>query len=181
MSVDTGFTLWLTGLPCSGKTTLARMLETELAQRGYRPVVFDGDEVRDRLSKGLGFSKEDRMENLRRISYVCRLVTQLDGVAIAAAISPYEEARRNAREEIGRFVEIYVKCSLDGCIERDVKGHYKKALRGEMKGFTGIDDPYEEPKMPDLTVDTESQTPEESRAFILEGLNHLEYLKPGTE
>ena len=167
MSVDTGFTLWLTGLPCSGKTTLARMLETELAQRGYRPVVFDGDEVRDRLSKGLGFSKEDRMENLRRISYVCRLVTQLDGVAIAAAISPYEEARRNAREEIGRFVEIYVKCSLDGCIERDVKGHYKKALRGEMKGFTGIDDPYEEPKMPDLTVDTESQTPEESRAFIL--------------
>ena len=176
-SLKTGFTLWMTGLPCSGKTTLARMLETELVQRGYRPVVFDGDEVRDRLSKGLGFSKEDRMENLRRISYVCRLVTQLDGVAIAAAISPYAEARDNARKEIGRFVEIYVKCSLDGCIERDVKGHYKKALSGEMKGFTGIDDPYEEPHQPDLIVDTESQTAEESRAFILERLNHLGYLK----
>ena len=176
MKQKRGFTLWLTGLPCSGKTTLARMLETDLSGRGYRPVVFDGDEVRDRLSRGLGFSKEDRMENIRRISYVCRLVTQLDGVAIASAISPYRAARANAREEIGRFVEIHVRCPVETCMKRDVKGHYQKAMRGEIQNFTGVNDPYEEPLEPEMVVDTACHTPDSSLAFILNGLNHLGYL-----
>jgi len=171
--LGSGFTVWLTGLPCSGKTTLAKLLEKHLERCGHRTVVFDGDEVRDRLSKGLGFSKEDRIENIRRISYVCRLVTQLDGVAIAAAISPHRSARKEARREIGNLVEVYVKCSIEKCIKRDVKGHYQKALQGKIQNFTGVSDPYEEPLKPDIVVDTERQTPEESLDSILEGLKGM--------
>ena len=133
-----GFTVWFTGLPSSGKSTLARMLEKVLSDTDFHVEVLDGDEVRLRLSKGLGFSKEDRDENIRRISYVAKIVTRCGAVAITCAISPYREIRDEARREIGRFVEVYVKCTLEECISRDVKGMYKKALSGEIKNFTGI-------------------------------------------
>src|SRR5919108_6498724 len=127
-----GFTVWFTGLPSSGKSTLARLLEEVLVQRGQRVEVLDGDEVRLRLSRGLGFSKEDRDENIRRIAYVAKLITRCGGVAITCAISPYRAIREGARKEIGAFVEVYVKCPLNVCIARDVKGLYAKALRGEL-------------------------------------------------
>ncbi len=172
----TGFTVWFTGLPSSGKSTLARMLEKVLKDRGFSVEVLDGDEVRLRLSKGLGFSKEDRDENIRRISFVANLVTGCGGVAITCAISPYREIRDEARREIGRFVEIYVKCPLEECIRRDVKGLYKKALSGEIKNFTGISDPYEEPLNPEIIVETHGKTPKESVDSIVTGLTNLGYL-----
>jgi adenylylsulfate kinase len=171
-----GFTIWFTGLPSAGKTTLARSLEKALSQRGYRIEVLDGDEVRQRLSRGLGFSKEDRNENIRRISYVANLITRSGGVAITCAISPYRQLRYEARREIGRFVEVYVKCPLDVCIARDVKGLYAKALRGEITQFTGVSDPYEEPLHPEVVVETDCQRPEESIAMILRRLEELGYV-----
>jgi adenylylsulfate kinase len=171
-----GFTVWFTGLPSAGKSTLARMLETALMQRGWRVEVLDGDEVRQRLSRGLGFSKEDRDENIRRITYVARLITNCGGVAITCAISPYRALREEARQEIGRFVEVYVKCPLDVCIARDVKGLYAKALRGELPAFTGVSDPYEEPLTPEVTVQTDRERPEESVAKILRRLEELGFL-----
>jgi adenylylsulfate kinase len=171
-----GFTLWFTGLPSAGKTTLARLLEKALVQRGCRVEVLDGDEVRQRLSRGLGFSKEDRDENIRRISYVANLITRCGGVAITCAISPYRQLRDEARREIGQFVEVYVQCPLDVCIARDVKGLYAKALRGEISQFTGVSDPYEEPLNPEVVVDTDRQRPDESVATILRRLEELGYL-----
>jgi adenylylsulfate kinase len=171
-----GFTVWFTGLPSAGKSTLARLLETALMQRGWRVEVLDGDEVRQRLSRGLGFSKEDRDENIRRITYVARLITNCGGVAITCAISPYHALREEARQEIGRFVEVYVKCPVDVCIARDVKGLYAKALRGELPAFTGVSDPYEEPLTPEVTVETDRERPEESMAKILRRLEELGFL-----
>jgi len=171
-----GFTVWFTGLPSSGKTTLARMLEKELKERGFSVEVLDGDEVRERLSKGLGFSKEDRDENIWRIAYVARLITNSGGVAITCAISPYRDLREKARMEIGRFIEVYVRCPVEECIRRDVKGLYKKALSGEIKNFTGISDPYEEPLNPETIVGTHRETPEESLNKIISGLTNLGYL-----
>ncbi len=144
--------------------------------------VLDGDEVRLRLSKGLGFSKQDRDENIRRIAYVARLITQVGGVAITSAISPYSSIREEARAEIGKFVEVHVDCPLSVCIERDVKGMYKKAMRGEMQNFTGISDPYEEPVSPEVIVHTDLEDPSESLEAILAGLVRLGYLsKPPAE
>lgn len=171
-----GFTVWFTGLSGSGKTTLARILEKEITERGFHVEVLDGDEVRERLSKGLGFSKEDRDENIWRIAYVARLVTNSGGVAITCAISPYREMRDRARKDIGRFVEVFVDCSLDECIKRDVKGLYKKALSGEIKNFTGVSDPYEEPLNPEITVETHKETHEESVSKIINALTELGYL-----
>jgi adenylyl-sulfate kinase len=171
-----GFTVWFTGLPSSGKSTLARMLEQVLVQRGQRVEVLDGDEVRLRLSHGLGFSKEDRDENIRRITYVAKLITRCGGVAIACAISPYRALRDDARQEIGRFIEVYVKCALDVCIDRDVKGLYAKALRGEIPAFTGVSDPYEAPLVPEVVVETDREAPEESLAKILGRLEALGYV-----
>ncbi|MGH8071172.1 MAG: adenylyl-sulfate kinase [Candidatus Entotheonellia bacterium] len=171
-----GFTVWFTGLPSSGKSTLARMLEQVLGERGQRVEVLDGDEVRLRLSRGLGFSKEDRDENIRRIAYVAHLVTRCGGVALTCAISPYRALRDEARQEIGHFIEVYVKCALDVCIDRDVKGLYAKALRGEIAAFTGISDPYEAPLAPEVVVETDRETPEESLAKILQRLEALGYL-----
>ena len=173
MSGEKGFTVWFTGLPCSGKSTLARMLEKELRKRGKKVEVLDGDEVRKRLSRGLGFSKEDRDENIRRISYVCKLLSRNGVVAIAAAISPYRATRQEAREEIENFVEVYVKCPVEVCAQRDVKGLYKKAFAGEIKNFTGVDDPYEPPENPEVVVETDKETPEESLQKILSKLEEM--------
>jgi adenylylsulfate kinase len=172
-----GYTLWFTGLPSSGKSTLARMVETRLTQMGFHTEVLDGDEVRLRLSKGLGFSKEDRDENIRRISYVANIITRCGGVAITCAISPYREIRDEARKEIGRFVEIYVKCPIEECIKRDVKGLYKRAISGEIPNFTGISDPYEEPLRPEITLETNIETMNESVEKILRILKELGYIE----
>jgi adenylylsulfate kinase len=165
-----GFTIWFTGLSGAGKTTLARLIEAELKARGCRVEVLDGDIIRTNLSKGLGFSKEDRDTNIRRIGFVCNLLTRNGVVAIAAAISPYREARDVVRREIGPFVEVYVRCPVAVLAERDVKGLYKKALAGQIKHFTGIDDPYEEPVSPDIVVETDREAPEESAIHIIKRL-----------
>jgi ATP sulfurylase/adenylyl-sulfate kinase len=166
-----GFVVWLTGLSGAGKSTIASLLAAELAERGRRAEVLDGDEVRTNLSKGLGFSKEDRDTNIRRIGYVARLLARNGGVAITAAISPYREIRDEVRAQAPNFVEVFVRCSLDELVRRDVKGLYKKAIAGEIANFTGVSDPYEEPLTPEVLVDSERQTPAESVAAVL---RHLE-------
>jgi adenylylsulfate kinase len=171
-----GFVVWFTGLPSAGKSTLARLLDEALRQRGWPVEVLDGDEVRLRLTKGLGFSREDRDENIRRIAFVARLLARHGVAAITAAISPYRAARDEARQEIGRFVEIYVRCGLDTCVQRDVKGLYRRALAGEIANFTGISDPYEEPLAPELTVETDRESAVQSIARILARLEVLGYL-----
>ena len=168
-----GFTLWFTGLSGAGKTTLARLVETELSARGHKVEVLDGDVIRTNLSKGLGFSKEDRDTNIRRIGFVCNLLTRNDVVAIAAAISPYREVRDELRRDIGSFVEVYVNCPIEVLAERDVKGLYKKALAGEIKNFTGVDDPYESPLAAEVIVETDTETPEESAARIIAKLEKM--------
>ncbi len=165
--MDKGVTLWLTGLSGSGKSTLAERVAKELRHRGLRVEILDGDEVRTNLSKGLGFSKEDRDTNIKRIGYVCKLLTRNGVVAIGAAISPYKAIRDYNREQIGHFVEIYVECSIEELTRRDVKGLYKKALAGEIKNFTGVSDPYEPPEQPEITVNSERQSEEESARAIL--------------
>ena len=165
---DLGATLWFTGLSGAGKSTIAQIVESELRERGYKVEVLDGDVVRTNLSKGLGFSKEDRDTNIRRIAFVADLLSRNGVVAITAAISPYREIRDEARALMGaRFIEIHVKASVEECARRDVKGLYEKAFRGEIKEFTGVSDPYEEPLNPDLVIDTESESPEESAARVL--------------
>ena len=165
-----GFTLWFTGLPSSGKSTLARRVEEILLERGMNVEVLDGDEVRENLSKGLGFSKEDRDTNIRRIGFVAKLLSRNGVVAITAAISPYQDVRDEMRRAIGRFVEVYVQCPIDVLKERDVKGLYKKALAGEIKHFTGVDDPYEAPVKPEILIESEKETVEESAAKIIRTL-----------
>ena len=165
-----GFTLWFTGLSGSGKSTLAGRVAQELRRRGLKVEILDGDEVRTNLSKGLGFSKEDRDTNIKRIGYVCKLLTRNGVVAISAAISPYKEIRDYNRQQIGNFIEVYVKCSIEALTRRDVKGLYKKALAGEIQNFTGVSDPYEPPTHPEITVDSERQSEQESVQSILEYL-----------
>ena len=172
-----GFTLWFTGLSGAGKTTLARLVESELRSRGHKVEVLDGDVVRTNLSKGLGFSKEDRDTNIRRIGFVCNLLTRNDVVAIAAAISPYREVRDEVRRQIGSFVEIYVKCPIAVLSERDVKGLYKKALAGEITNFTGVDDPYEEPLSPEIVVSTDAESAEDSARRIIARLEALQLIE----
>ncbi|MBI3989356.1 MAG: adenylyl-sulfate kinase [candidate division NC10 bacterium] len=176
LSRPKGFTVWFTGLPSSGKSTLAFLLNLRLSEMGFPVELLDGDEVRQRLTKGLGFSKEDRDENIRRIAYVAKLLTRVGAVAIVSAISPYRAIREEARAEIGNFVEVYVSCALEECIRRDVKGLYRKALNGEIQNFTGISDPYEPPLAPEVLLETDRETPEESLAKILATLNALGYL-----
>jgi len=171
-----GFVVWFTGLPCSGKSTLAGLLNEALTQRGLRKEILDGDEVRKRLTKGLGFSKEDRDENIRRIAYVAKLLSRNGVIAITAAISPYRALRDEVRQEIGRFVEVHVQCPLDVCIARDVKGHYRRAIAGEITSFTGVSDPYEKPLNPELVVRTDREDPKESLSKVLETLQELNYL-----
>jgi adenylyl-sulfate kinase len=168
MADEKGFTLWFTGLSGAGKTTISHLVEEELRARGSRVEVLDGDVVRENLSKGLGFSKEDRDTNIRRIAFVADLLSRNGVPVITAAISPYRELRAEARATMGdRFIEVFVKASVETCAERDVKGLYEKAFKGEIKEFTGVSDPYEPPLDAELTLDTEHQSPEESAGQIL--------------
>ena len=171
-----GFTLWFTGLSGSGKTTIAHLVGPELDRRGLVVEYLDGDNVRMHLSKGLGFSKEDRDTHIERVGWVASRLTRQGGAVITAAISPYEATRQQARdwvEPVGTFVEVYVKASVDACAERDVKGLYEKAFKGEITEFTGVSDPYEEPSNPELVIDTELHEPEESAALVLTKLEEL--------
>jgi adenylyl-sulfate kinase len=176
-----GFTLWFTGLPCSGKSTLAEIIAPELRRRGRGVEILDGDVVRTNLTKGLGFSKEDRDENIRRIGFVCGLLSKHGAIAISAAISPYRSVRDEVRSKIENFIEVYVETPLDLCIQRDVKGMYKKALAGEMKNFTGISDPYEAPLHPEILIQTQKESPEESAARILGRLERMGLIEPAHE
>lgn len=173
---DTGFTVWFTGLSGSGKTTIAELLQENLIKRGLKVELLDGDVVRQNLSKGLGFSQEDRDINIRRIGFVCNLLTRNGIVAIGSAISPYKAIRDENRALIGNFVEVYVKCPLEVLTERDVKGLYKKAIAGEIKNFTGVSDPYEPPDNPEVVVDSDKETPEESLQKILTKLEEMGYV-----
>ena len=167
---DKGFTLWFTGLSGAGKSTLANAVSARLRARGRRVEILDGDEVRMNLSKGLGFSKEDRDTNIRRIGYVAHLLSRNGVVAITAAISPYASVRDEVRRAHERFFEVFVKCSLDELVRRDVKGLYEKALRGEIKNFTGVSDPYEPPPSAEITVRTDRESVEESADTIIKWL-----------
>lgn len=171
-----GFVLWLTGLSGAGKSTIARRVEAELTALGHRPQVLDGDEVRTNLSKGLGFSKEDRDTNIRRIGYVARLLADHGAAVIVAAISPYREVRDEVRAATPAFAEVFVRCSIDELARRDVKGLYRKALAGELPNFTGVSDPYEPPLQPDAVVDSERETVDESVGAVLRTLVRLGYV-----
>jgi adenylyl-sulfate kinase len=167
---DGGFTLWFTGLSGAGKTTIAHLVGPAIEERGPIVEYLDGDTVRTHLSKGLGFSKGDRDANIERIGWVAARLTRHGAAVIASAISPYAEARQHARElveEFGPFVEVFVDVSLEEATRRDTKGLYEKALRGEIKGFTGVDDPYEVPASPDIRIDTDGESPEESAERIV--------------
>jgi adenylyl-sulfate kinase len=174
-----GFTLWFTGLSGSGKSTLAQRVSQVLLERGMKVEVLDGDVVRQNLSKGLGYSKEDRDTNIRRIGFVCHLLTRNDVVAIAAAISPYRQIRDENRKLIGRFVEVYCECDLETLKGRDPKGLYDKALRGEIENFTGVSDPYEPPVRPEVVVNTALEDVETSVGKIIFTLEEMGYIPPG--
>ena len=168
-----GFTLWFTGMSGAGKSTLAALVGDRLRACGAKVEVLDGDEVRTHLSRGLGFSKEDRDENIRRIGYVCELLSRNGVIAIAAAISPYRAVRDEVRARIRDFVEVYVECPVETLAGRDVKGLYKQALAGAIPQFTGVSDPYEPPLGPEVTVHSSRETPQESADRIWATLEHL--------
>jgi adenylyl-sulfate kinase len=173
-----GFTIWFTGLSGAGKTTISEAIEPLLSERGLTKIEkLDGDVVRTHLSKGLGFSKEDRDTNIKRIGWVAEVLTRNGVCVLASAISPYRDVRDEVRQNVGdNFVEVFVKCSIPELTRRDVKGLYEKAIKGEIKNFTGISDPYEEPLAPDVTVDTEAEELSESVAKVLAKLEERGYL-----
>jgi adenylylsulfate kinase len=177
MNEQKGFTVWFTGLPCCGKTTVADRVAKILKKRGYKVERLDGDIVREGLTSDLRFSKEDRDENIKRVTFVAKLLTR-NGVAVLATfVSPYRERRNKSRAELGNFVEIYAKCPVEVCMKRDVKGMYKKALSGEIKDFTGVSDPYEEPEHPELILYTDKETIDESVDKVIKKLEELGYIK----
>jgi adenylyl-sulfate kinase len=174
--MGTGCCLWFTGLSASGKTTLARLLEKALVERGLKVEVLDGDIVRSNLSKGLGFSREDRETNLRRIAFVSKLLVRNGVVVIVATISPYRNIRDEIRTSMPNFVEVYVNCPLEVCIQRDPKGLYEKALAGEIPRFTGVNDAFDPPFNPEVEIRTDTETPEEGAVRILRALEMLRYV-----
>jgi adenylyl-sulfate kinase len=176
-----GVTVWFTGMSGSGKTALAIPLAEELGRRGLRVERLDGDIVRQSLTRDLGFTKEDRDKNIERVTFVAKLLTR-NGVAVLCSfISPYRAVRARVKEEVGNFVEVYCYAPLEALIERDVKGLYEKALAGEIKNFTGVSDPYEPPRNPDVMIDSSTETVEESLAKILHRLEELGYVPPSEE
>ncbi|MCW5319204.1 adenylyl-sulfate kinase [Nostoc sp. KVJ3] len=172
-----GVTVWFTGLSGAGKTTISRNVENELRRMGCRVELLDGDIVRQYLTKGLGFSKADRNENIRRIGFVASLLTKNNVIVLVSAISPYRDVRNEMRDDIGNFIEVYVNSPLSVCEQRDVKGLYKKARAGEMKHFTGIDDPYEEPLCAEVECKTDLETISESTSKVLNKLEELNYIR----
>src|SRR5919112_144683 len=177
-----GFTLWFTGLSGAGKTTISEIVEKDLRRRFGRVEVLDGDIVRTNLSKGLGFSREDRDTNILRIGFVAELLTRNGVGVIVSAISPFKETRDQVRRNIGEdFLEVYVDAPIEVCAERDVKGLYKKAFAGEIPQFTGVSDPYEPPAAPELHIKTDEETPEESARRVLLRLEAFGYLRPVRE
>jgi adenylyl-sulfate kinase len=171
-----GFTLWFTGLPCSGKTVLADAVAVDLNKKGMKVERLDGDIVRKSLTRDLGFTEEDRNMNIERVTFVAKLLTR-NGVAVLASfVSPYNRIRAYSRKEIGEYILVYVKCSIEECEDRDVKGMYAKARAGEIKDFTGIDHPFEEPDCADITVETDKQTVEQSKEIILKELVKMGYI-----
>jgi adenylyl-sulfate kinase len=177
LNLEHGCTVWFTGLSGAGKSTVANLIENEVRARRLRVEVLDGDVIRTHLSKGLGFSKADRDTNIRRIGWVCEVLSRNGVVSIAAAISPYREIRDEVRGKVGRFVEVYMECPIPVLADRDVKGLYKKALAGEIKNFTGVDDPYEPPLNPEVICHTDGrETPEQSAAKVIGKLEELGYI-----
>jgi adenylyl-sulfate kinase len=176
-----GFTLWFTGLSGAGKSTISSIIADRLRAHGARVELLDGDVVRTHLSKGLGFSKEDRDTNIRRIGFVCELLSRNGVIAIGAAISPYRSVRDEMRSRIANFIEVYVECPLDVVVGRDLKGLYKKALAGELPQFTGVSDPYEPPLHPEVTVHTAAESPEQSADKVWETLERLGLVRFGGE
>ena len=177
---DRGVTVWFTGLSGAGKTTIAQQLLVVLQEQGRKVELLDGDVVRTNLSKGLGFSKEDRDTNIRRIGFVCNLLARNGVVAIASAISPYREVRDEVRRDVKDFVEVYVECPLDELVKRDVKGLYAKAIKGEIANFTGVSDPYEAPLTPEVVVHTAEESEEESLMKVVAALQERGYLEKAT-
>ncbi len=175
-TLQKGFTLWFTGLSGSGKSTIAERVALKLERRGIPVEILDGDVVRTHLSKGLGFSREDRDENIKRVGFICQLLTRHGVAVIASVISPYREARDYNRQKIKNFVEVYTRCPVEVCEARDLKGLYQKARSGEIKGFTGVDDPYEPPLNPEVTCKTDVESVEESVEKVLRKLEDLGYL-----
>lgn len=176
MGDQRGFTAWFTGIPCSGKTTIADRVAEILREKGHRVERLDGDIVRKGLTSDLGFSKEDRDENIKRVTFVAKLLTRNEVAVLATFVSPYRERRAKTREDIGNFVEVYTRCPVEVCIERDVKGMYEKALAGEIRNFTGVDDPYEEPEDPELILNTDKDDIEECARKVIVKLSELEYV-----
>jgi len=175
--IHQGVTVWITGLPCSGKTTVANYIADHLRAQGYPVEQLDGDIVRRDLTKDLGFTKKDRDENLKRVTEIAKQLTDKGNIVLATFVSPYRDRRDKARDTISSFFEVYARCPIEVCKKRDVKGMYKLALAGKLHGFTGVDDPYEEPLHPDLIIDTDKETIEESAVKILSLLKQHGYLK----
>ncbi len=171
-----GAALWFTGLPCSGKSAIADRLAAILKERGYYVERLDGDIVRQDLTRDLGFSKEDRDENIRRVTFVTKLLARNGVFVLTSFISPYREMRDRARQQVENFMEIYVNTSLETCMQRDVKGMYKKAMAGQIKEFTGVSDPYEAPLNPELILVTDHESLEESAGKVLARMKELGYL-----
>ncbi len=178
--MEKGVVVWLTGLPGSGKTTVARLVAEELRRKGYKVELLDGDEVRKWLSPEAGFTREDRRRHLRRVAHVARLLARNGVIVLCSFVSPYRDVRREVREIVERdapFVEVYVKCSLEECIRRDPKGLYKRALKGEIQHFTGISDPYEPPENPDVVLDTEHVSPSDNASELLNYLRDRGFIR----
>ncbi|MBM3305260.1 MAG: adenylyl-sulfate kinase [Candidatus Aminicenantes bacterium] len=168
-----GFTLWFTGLPCSGKSTVGDGVAAILKEKGFRVELLDGDVVRKELTRDLGFSKKDRDENIARVTFVAKLLSRNGVATLVSFISPYRELRDRARQGTTNFVEVYTKCPVEVCIRRDVKGMYQKAIKGEIKEFTGVSDPYEEPLNPEIVLETDKETVDESVAKVIKRLGEL--------